>query len=189
MNLEKPFLVMFVGGPGSGKTTFARLLAKELKAVVLNSDAARMSMWGSKHEIKAAHANPTERTYGNQLTFGALDYTASQILEASYNVVYDANANKLGEREKLAAIATSHEATPIVVWLKTPTDVALSRITERQDTHDQMRHDEDKAREIVETFRLSIEEPGDNENVVEISGERPFEEQYHTFAVYLDSLA
>lgn len=176
-----PLLVMFVGGPGSGKTTFSRLLAKELEAVALNSDAVRVSMWGTKGAVRAAHTDLTSRASNNTLTFGALNYVTRQILRAGHSVIYDANANKQEERMKLAAIALECDATSVVVRLRTPDDVAIQRIIERDDVYDQNRHDEAKAREIVESFRCAIVEPTHRENTIEISGEIIFEEQYRLF--------
>lgn len=172
---------MFVGTPGSGKTTFARQLAKKLGAVTLNSDAVRISMWGDLESVKSAHLDPNDRLQGNKLTFGALDYAAGQILMAGYSVVYDANANKSLERRKMAAIATKNNALSVVIRLKTSPALAVQRIIDRPQSHDQRRHDEEKARQIVESFARAIEEPSDTEHVIEISGEQPFEEQYKTF--------
>lgn len=179
--MGKPLLVMFVGGPGSGKTTFSRLLADRLQAIVLNSDAARVSMWGSKDAVRRAHTDPSERSYGNRLTFGALDYAACQILLASHSVIYDANANKPDERTKLARIAYEYDAIPIVVRIKTDLDVAVQRIVDRVDQHDQNQHGKEHAAEIVEKFHRAIIEPTSDENSVEINGEADFENQYAQF--------
>lgn len=179
--MQKPLFIMFVGTPGSGKTTFARLLAKELGAVTLNSDAVRISMWGDLERVKAAHVDPNDRVQGNKLTFGALDYAAGQILAAGYSVVYDANANKVAERRTMAAIAVQNNGLAVVVRIKTPPALAVQRIIERPQSHDQRQHDAAKAHEIVESFSKAIEEPDATEHTVEISGEQAFEEQYAVF--------
>ncbi len=183
---QKPLLVMFLGVPGSGKTTFSKQLRGKISAVVINSDAIRLSMWGSQEEIWKTHADKDARTYANQLTFGALDYAAGQVLAAGYNVIYDCNANKFDERNKMATIATQHGGEAIVVYIKTPHEIAIERITKRQASHDSLQKNPEKAREIVERFASNIEEPHDSEHVVELSGEVTFDQQYEKFIGALD---
>lgn len=62
----KPLLVMFVGVPGSEKTYFAKRLADKLQAVTINSDAIRLSMWGSRDAIQATHATFRKRANANR---------------------------------------------------------------------------------------------------------------------------
>lgn len=138
-------------------------------------------MWGSKEKVREMHTDPDDRAYGNQLTFGALDYAARQILMAGHSVIYDANANKPDERLKLAQIAHDQQAIPVVVRLRTPIDLAIRRIAEREDSHDQNKHGEDHAREVVRQFAEVIVEPDHSENVIEVSGEQSFDEQYQAF--------
>jgi predicted kinase len=184
----KPLLVSFVGVPGSGKTTFARQLAAELNAVTLNSDAIRVSMWGSREAVWATHKNPAERARGNKLTFGALDYAAGQVLAAGYSVVYDCNANKYAERSKMAKIALKYGAESILVYIKTPHELAIQRITRREEAHDAISQNPEKAQELVERFARAIELPIPSERVVEINGEVPFGEQYKLFQSALTHL-
>lgn len=186
---NKSLLVMFVGVPGSGKTTFARQLAVEINAVALNSDAIRLSMWGNRETIFAMHADLEERNYGNKLTFGAMDYATSQILKSGRSVIYDANANGLVERDKNRQIALKHDALAIVVHIQTPPELAIERMIKRQATEDQNgAANPERARVVVERFVAEIEEPDHNENVITISGEVPFSEQLAVFNQQLQDL-
>lgn len=179
--MTKPLLIMFVGVPGSGKTYFAKRLAQKLHAVTINSDAIRLSMWGSRDAIRATHATGRERVSANRLTFGAMDYAAVQIIKAGHSVVYDCNANKYEERAKMAMIAREAGGLGIVVRIQTPHAVAVRRGLEREEADDQPKFLVETAEQVVERFAKEIEEPSERENVIEISGELPFEGQYTIF--------
>lgn len=179
--MSKPLLIMFVGTPGSGKTTFARQLREQIGGVILNSDSIRLSMWGSRDAIKETHSTPEQRVYTNKLTFGAMDYAAGQIIAAGHAVVYDCNANKREERQKMHDIAVANGGESVVVRINTPRDVAIQRGLDREETHDQPKFLVEKAEEVVDRFAREIEEPSDAENTITISGEVSFEEQYRSF--------
>ncbi len=177
---------MFVGVPGSGKTTFARQLARKINGVTINSDAMRLSMWGSKEAVQRTHSSPRERANGNRLTFGAMDYAAAQILKAGHSVIYDANANNYAERNKMAHIAVENGGVGIVVRINTPHDVAIRRGLEREEAADQPRFVAEKAEDVVKRFAQAIEEPDEREQVVIISGEDSFERQYQDFCEQIE---
>jgi predicted kinase len=148
---------------------------------MLNSDAIRFSMWGSQESIWAAHADKYARVAANKLTFGALDYAAGQVMAAGYNVIYDCNANRFEERNKMALIAKNNGGHAMVVYIKTPHELAIERITHRQNAQDALQKNPERARELVERFAKNIEVPRATETVVEISGEVPFDQQYELF--------
>lgn len=81
----------------------------------------------------------------------------------------------------MTQIAVSHNAQAVVVRIKTPHELAIKRITSRQETEDSMQKNPEKAREIVERFARAIEESGDDENVVTISGTDDFLTQMKVF--------
>lgn len=185
---KQPILVMFVGIPGSGKTTFAKRLAKEINGVVLASDSIRIWMWGSLEAKLAAHATPEMRKANNNLTFGALNYATNQVVMAGHNVIYDCNANHMAERQEKYDIANERGAQAVVVRLKVPYDVSLRRIQTREETHDARQFAGDKAHQVLEQFTADIEEPDIHEPVIAIDGEAPFEQQYHCFEEALQQL-
>lgn len=179
--MSQPILVLFVGIPGSGKTTFARKLAKELGAVLLNSDAIRMAMWRNLEVIQAAHADPDNRKQGNLLTFGAMNYAAEQIVSAGNSVVYDCNANHISERQEKHDIAIAHGAQSVVVRIEVPYDVALKRIMEREAAHDQRQISPEIAEDVLQRFMSEIEEPTLDERAIKIPGDVSFDEQLAIF--------
>lgn len=72
--MTKPLLIVFLGFPGSGKTYFARHLAEKIGAVTLNTDALRVSMFGSLEKIdEIRHKGDRSRLYDD--VFGAMEIT------------------------------------------------------------------------------------------------------------------
>lgn len=186
--MKKPLLVMFVGVPGSGKTTFARQLAAHLNAVLLNSDALRMAMWRDLESIQATHSTQEERDRANSLTFGAMNYAAARTQAAGYSVVYDCNANHMWERQEKHDIANDNDGLSVVVRIRVPYALSLDRIQSREVTHDQRRITADRAQQVLDRFVAEIEEPSADENVIEISGVSSFDEQLESFQSQLSRI-
>lgn len=178
---KQPIIVLFVGIPGSGKTTFSRALAEKLRAVLLNSDSIRIWMWGSLEEIHKNHETVEGRADANKLTFGALNYAANQVLASGQNVVYDCNANHVSERQEKHNIADKNGALSVVVRMRVPYEVSLERVQYRDEAHDQRRFSLEKAETILQRFSKEIEEPDENERVIFIDGQATFDEQYAVF--------
>lgn len=179
--MNKPIIVGFLGLPGSGKTTFARQLARKLDGVVLTADAARMSMWGSREAIDATRTTPEERKYSNQLVFGALNYAAKQIASAGHSVIFDAIMSYRHEREEKYDLAQELDVHAVLVRIKVPYEVSLRRMQEREPADDQRQFSAEKAAGVLEHFSSELQEPTDDEPVIYIDGEAPFEEQYAHF--------
>jgi predicted kinase len=178
--MSKPLIVVFLGFPGSGKTHFSRQLASKLQAVTLNSDALRVSMFGSLERIEAIRRSDRPRLYDD--VFGAMDYAARQCLLAGHSVVYDAQQTRRKDRLGIEKIARECEAVPVLVWMKTSRETALRRGQEREARDDSHQYDAEKMARLIDRFDKITDLPEESENVIEISGEVPFEEQFRVFA-------
>ena len=174
-----PLLIVFLGFPGSGKTYFATRLAERLQAVTLNSDAMRLSMFGSLERIEHIRQTDRPRLYAD--VFGAMDYAATQALRAGHSVIYDAQQTKRRDRKNIEKLAGNVGAIPVLVWIKTSPEVALRRGQEREARADSHQYTAEKMKMLVERFDRVTEKPEPDENLVEVSGELPFEDQYGTF--------
>lgn len=181
---QKPILHMFLGSPGSGKSFFARNLAENINAVRLNGDSMRIALYGSPEEID----QQPDKNLVNSRTFGALDYSVVQVLKAGHSVVYDAHHNKRSIRARLEELAEEHGAVPVVVWIKTPYEVALKRGQTRDTTPDQRRLSEEKMIETIERHMANFDEPVESELVITIDGTIPFEEQLASYKRQISSL-
>jgi len=176
---------MFLGVPGSGKSFFARQLAENINAVRLNGDSMRLAIFGSLEEIeKVYHSEDRQRV--NSYVFNAIDYAVRQVLSHGDSVVYDAHHNKRSIRAELEQLAAKCGAVPVVVWIKTPYEVALNRGQQREATEDQRQLSEEKMLESMNRHAASMDAPVKGENSIEISGELPFEQQYAIFERELD---
>jgi predicted kinase len=173
----KPLFLTMMGHSGSGKSHFAKQLAKEIKAVRLNSDSIRATMFDDPEDA----LNPE----GYALVFNAIDYAASEVVKAGYNVIYDSKSNRRSERIKNAGIAQTNDATHIVVWLQTSVDEALQRAASREETLDQRQLSSEK----IELHKNKpFDQPAEDEPVIKINGQESFEQQYQSFKEQLANL-
>lgn len=181
---KKPLLVLFLGYPGSGKSFFARQLAEQIQAVRLNGDAMRIALFKT---VEAIEAYPDKKRL-NEQTFDAIDYTVAQILKAGHDVVYDAHHNKRSIRQEQERIAHEYGAYPIVVWIKTPQEIALKRGQTRKADSDSRQNTEEKMRASMQRHMENFDEPSDAEKVITIDGTIPFDEQYKSFTLQLEQI-
>lgn len=178
---------MLLGVPGSGKTYFSQRLAEQLHGVRLNSDAMRLSIFGSLETMSKIY-NSDDRSQLNDYTFGAMDYVTGQLLAAGKSVVYDAIHTKRADRQKQELAAEVHGAVPILLRVTVPREVAVRRIIERPAAGDTRQFTPEKAEEVVTHFDETTEPPVDGELVIDINGEASFDEQMASFESQLASM-
>lgn len=185
--MTKPLLIVFLGFPGSGKTYFAKQLAKKLQAVTLNSDALRIAMFKTPENIEVIRQNDNARLYVD--VFGAMDYAAYQVLKAGHSVIYDAQQTKRENRHNIESIASESGALPILVWVKTSRETALRRGQERDASNDSHQYTAEKMAYLIDRFESVTDMPEPTENTIEISGEVPFDQQYDVFQQKLTEIS
>jgi predicted kinase len=122
-----PTLILAVGLPGSGKSTFARRLAPKLSAAVLESDALRRLLFGQ----------PTYGALESQRLFEAIRASARELLEHGRNVIVDATNVKESDRQPFYALARDTGARLIALRFTAPQPVIEQRLTRRSRRHDQ----------------------------------------------------
>lgn len=177
--MNKPLLIVFLGFPGSGKTYFSKRLAKRLKAITFNSDALRLSMFGSLETIEQIRTQDKSRLYND--VFGAMNYASKQAILSGYSVIYDAQMTKRIDRTRIEKLAEETGAIPILVWIKTSPEVAYKRGQERDASDDSNKYSSDKIKFLVDRFADVTDLPEFTETTIEIDGEIGFDEQFTSF--------
>ena len=140
----------------------------------------RHALFGSadEHErIKKLLGRTTVLSY----VFNAMDYSAEQVISAGNDLIYESNNNKRINRRYIQELAYKYGAIPIVVHLEVPYDVALKRIQEREHACDSMPRDEQSSRELIDRIQSNTDPFDDNELVVKLDGQMPFDEQFAEF--------
>ncbi|HLF70817.1 MAG TPA: ATP-binding protein [Dehalococcoidia bacterium] len=117
----RPSLVVCVGLPGTGKSTFARRLAAETGAIVLESDVLRRRLVDS----------PTFSASESVRLFRALHEAAQRLLQRRYSVIFDATSLRERDRTPLYEIAAATGANLIVLRFDAPEAVVEARLEAR----------------------------------------------------------
>lgn len=113
-----------LGFPGSGKSYVADWLAPHMKAVHLRGDEMRLRMFNEN--------SPELHTWKyQQQVIGAMQYAVGQVLEAGHSVIYDSNHNSVKGRAPMEEVAKKGKAIPVIIWVKTPLEVAKQRVLQR----------------------------------------------------------
>jgi predicted kinase len=117
-----PVLVMTVGLPGSGKSTFSRRLAAEVGAVVLESDALRHLLFG----------RPTFLINESRRLFHAIHEATRGLLQRGQSVIIDSSSLKEQDRRPIYGIAADEGVSLVIVQLRAEESIIFDRLLERE---------------------------------------------------------
>ncbi len=163
----KPFLLMFYGFPGAGKTYFARQLTENIQAAHLQSDRIRGELF----------ENPQYDKQENDIVTQLMDYMTEEFLSAGLSVAYDVNAMRSGQRRALRDLAYKCHANPLLIWFQMDADMAFGRNVKR----DRRRADDKYAakwdRTSFEAIVAHMQNPKPGEDYAVISGKHVFNMQ------------
>lgn len=163
----KPFLLLFYGYPGAGKTYFARQFCDNVQAAHLQSDRIRGELFEAPRYDKQE----------NDIVAQLMDYMAEEFLSAGLSVAYDVNATRVKQRRKLYDLAYKHGAQPLLVWFQMDQDTAFARNIKR----DRRRTDDKYAaswdRTTYDDIIGRMQNPAPSEDYAVVSGKHLFNMQ------------
>ena len=155
---SRPTLHLLMGLPGSGKSTFAKLLQQLTRATRLSSDDYRLMLF--------SHPTFTQDEHDNLYTL--LDHNMEHLLQAGHSVIYDANLNRRKHREEKYAVAKKYDAKVVLWWLDVPQQLAKERRLASQ--NEQLIPDGESAERMFERVAKVIELPKKDENYLKVTG-------------------
>ena len=122
-------VVILLGWPGSGKSTFSRLLCDRTGAARVNGDLAKAELFGS---LIAAHDESDGlRPERHRQAYALVERQAEEYLAAGRHLVRDYNHDLRAARDRSRAHARRHGALPVVAWIWTPPGIAAERFRTR----------------------------------------------------------
>jgi predicted kinase len=163
----KPFLLMFYGYPGVGKTYFARQFTENVQAAHLQADRIRSELFETPRFDKQ------ENTIVNHL----MSYMAEEFLAAGVSVAYDVNAMRTGQRRVLYDLAYRHKAQPILIWFQLDVDSAFGRNKIRDRRRSDDKYSPQWDRTSFESLIQQMQNPKNGEDYIVISGKHLFNMQ------------
>ena len=157
--MSKPFLYIFVGYPGAGKTTIAKIIHEETGAVHLWADRERQKMFGY----------PSHSQDESRQLYKALNIRAEDLLKDGKSVIFDTNFNYRRDRDLMRSIADRYGAKTVLVWVSTPRPIAKDRALHH--THrDRNGYLVSMSESEFDHLSDHLEEPEDDEHALKIDG-------------------
>ena len=162
---KQKYLYLFIGYPGAGKTTVAKLLADVTGAKHLWADVTRHKMF----------PNPTHSREESDELYEKLNEATDYLLKNKKSVVYDTNFNYYSDREKVRKIADKYKVRTIILWLTTPKEIAYKRSVEAHESRNL--YEINMTKDQFDSIVAKLEPPKDNEIVIKMDGTKLSEEE------------
>ena len=168
-------VVVMLGYPGSGKTSFGRQLAIKINGCCIDGDAIMAAVkTGLKKPATDEAIRDLWQTQREELQRSAIN-SGQSIIRANQH-------NNLDRRRQLADWAKSLGYQFLIAWLKTPREVAIERLIERGGSGPGFSpSDQAQASKRIDWILTNFDPPAEDEPWVEIDGQANFENQYQTF--------
>lgn len=115
--MNQPTLYLFVGYPGAGKTTVAKMIQKHTGAYHLWADKERHAMF----------PNPSHSKSESTILYEHLNAETARMLGEGTSVIFDTNFNFIEDRHHLRHIASEMGAKTVLIWIDTPYEDAKYR--------------------------------------------------------------
>ncbi|HEX3697928.1 MAG TPA: AAA family ATPase [Polyangia bacterium] len=123
--LDRPFIIVMNGLPGSGKSVLARALGEVLAAPVISSDRVRKAL----ADLPPTERGPTSLYEPDRTreTYGEMFRSAEVIVNSGRGVILDATFARRDSRARAAAIASTPAATFVLIESVCSDETALRK--------------------------------------------------------------
>lgn len=122
-------LILMSGLSGSGKSTTARYLARQLGAIQIRSDAVRKHLAGipllERGGDEVYTPEMTQKTYDRLLTLGII------LANQGFTVILDAKYDKQQQRQEAIAQTAKHQIPLQIIQCTAPVEVLQQRLVQR----------------------------------------------------------
>lgn len=164
---NKPFLLLFYGYPGSGKSYFARQFCDNVQAAHVQSDRVRAELF----------ENPRYDKQENDIVNQLMDYMTEEFLSAGLSVAYDVNAMRKKQRKALYDLAYKCHAQPLLIWFQMDQETAFGRNVKRDRRRADDKYSAQWDRTTFDNIVSHMQNPGPGEDYLVISGKHLFNMQ------------
>ena len=117
--MNGPALLLLSGLPGTGKSTFARLLAAHTGACHVESDAVRLALFPTRRYSRSESAR----------VFDEVERRCSVELDRGGTVIVDATNLTRADRRRFIILAAARQARLVSIRLVAPAPLARARLS------------------------------------------------------------